>query len=221
MARLIIGENELLPGTQVITANSTTITPKDGLEVLLNISDVTPATVTLNSGTGLSQEVHVTNKNINDCSVTYLSDNGLFTLTLKSNQSVFFNWSGTYWESSLVSSTSFDGGTDFQRVDFNGAYEATLLPNTSKNFTAPFDGLLILRVYYHLYGAIFSIKINNNTVFFYDHNSAGGGQTAGPRNDVYFQFRVKEDDVILFERSALDSNTNYSIAIEAQFSKFR
>lgn len=97
MSKLVVAGNEVIPAPIIITASGSTITAKDGLDVLLNIAS-SGASVTLSNGTDNAQ--HVTFINANNtyaCSIVYVGINGTTTKTLNKGGIYRLIWVGSYW----------------------------------------------------------------------------------------------------------------------------
>ncbi len=109
MSRFIFAGNEIIPGTVVMTADGT-ITPKDDLRVILNISG--GGTVSLSDGTDVTQRMELVNVSADTCSLTYKGTGGSTTASIYTNTGIRLLWVGSYWETSM--STAITG------IDDNG-----------------------------------------------------------------------------------------------------
>lgn len=121
MSKLIIAGNEIIPGTITVTANNSTITPKDDLRVILNISAV--GAVTLSNGTDTTQRVEVFNVSSSACSITYKGSSGNVTYSLRNASGMTLLWTGTYWKATIAGLIT---GTDANGATINYTSEATI-----------------------------------------------------------------------------------------------
>lgn len=121
MSKLIIAGNEIIPGTITVTANNSTITPKDDLRVILNISAV--GAVTLSNGTDTTQRVEVFNVSSSACSITYRGSSGNVTCSLRNASGMTLLWTGTYWKATIAGLIT---GTDANGATLNYTSEATI-----------------------------------------------------------------------------------------------
>lgn len=121
MSKLIIAGNEIIPGTITVTANNSTITPKDDLRVILNISAV--GAVTLSDGTDTTQRVEVFNVSSSACSITYKGSGGNVTYSLRNASGMTLLWTGTYWKATIAGLIT---GTDANGNTINYTSEATI-----------------------------------------------------------------------------------------------
>lgn len=110
MSKLIVDGNEVFPGTITIIDNNSTITPKDNLRVILNISG--ESTVTLSDGTDVTQRVEVFNASNDNCTLSYVSSAGNSTTVLAKNTSIRLLWVGTFWD--------YSDATTVTGIDDNG-----------------------------------------------------------------------------------------------------
>ena len=110
MSKLIVDGNEVFPGTITIIDNNSTITPKDNLRVILNISG--ESTVTLSDGTDVTQRVEVFNASNDNCTLSYVSSAGNSTTVLAKNTSIRLLWVGTFWD--------YSDATTLTGIDDNG-----------------------------------------------------------------------------------------------------
>lgn len=121
MSKLIIAGNEIIPGTITVTANNSTITPKDDLRVILNISAV--GAVTLSNGTDTTQRVEVFNVSSSACSITYKGSSGNVTYSLRNASGMTLLWTGTYWKATIAGLIT---GIDADGATINYTSEATI-----------------------------------------------------------------------------------------------
>lgn len=147
MSRFIFAGNEIIPGTVVMTADGT-ITPKDDLRVILNISG--GGTVSLSDGTDTTQRIEIVNVNADPCSFTYKGTGGSTTASIYTNTGIRLLWVGSYWETSMSTAVT---GIDDNSQPFAFNIDSLVKPDGVINLTGtdangnPFDyglGKLVL-----------------------------------------------------------------------------
>ena len=84
--------------TQTITETAQTITAKDNLRVLLNISGT--STAALSDGTETTQKVEIVNISSDKCTLSYKGNSGATTFEMSKDSSIRLLWIGSYWEAS-------------------------------------------------------------------------------------------------------------------------
>ena len=139
MSRFIFAGNEIIPGTVVMTADGT-ITPKDDLRVILNISG--GGTVSLSDGTDTTQRMEIVNVNADSCSFTYKGTGGSTTASIYTNTGIRLLWVGSYWETSMSTAVT---GIDDNNQPFAFNIDSLAKPDGVANITGtdadgvPFD----------------------------------------------------------------------------------
>lgn len=139
MSRFVFAGNEIIPGTVVMTADGT-ITPKDDLRVILNISG--GGTVSLSDGTDTTQRIEIVNVNADPCSFTYKSTGGSTTASIYTNTGIRLLWVGSYWETSMSTAVT---GIDDNSQPFAFNIDSLVKPDGVINLTGtdangnPFD----------------------------------------------------------------------------------
>ena len=112
MSRFKFGGNEIIPGTITITADNFTITPKDDLRVILNISG--GGSVTVDDGSDVTQRIEIMNLSGSACNVTYQGNGASVTFALADSKGMRMLWVGSYWTatiSGLIEGEDEDGNT--------------------------------------------------------------------------------------------------------------
>ena len=147
MSRFVFAGNEIIPGTVVMTADGT-ITPKDDLRVILNISG--GGTVSLSDGTDVTQRIEIANVSADTCSLTYKGTGGSTTASIYTNTGIRLLWVGSYWETSMSTAVT---GIDDNSQPFAFNIDSLVKPDGVINLTGtdangnPFDyglGKLVL-----------------------------------------------------------------------------
>lgn len=139
MSRFVFAGNEIIPGTVVMTADGT-ITPKDDLRVILNISG--GGTVSLSDGTDTTQRIEIVNVNADPCSFTYKGTGGSTTASIYTNTGIRLLWVGSYWETSMSTAVT---GIDDNSQPFAFNIDSLVKPDGVINLTGtdangnPFD----------------------------------------------------------------------------------
>ena len=139
MSRFVFAGNEIIPGTVVVTADGT-ITPKDDLRVILNISG--GGTVSLSDGTDTTQRIEIVNVNADPCSFTYKGTGGSTTASIYTNTGIRLLWVGSYWETSMSTAVT---GIDDNSQPFAFNIDSLVKPDGVINLTGtdadgnPFD----------------------------------------------------------------------------------